>query len=149
MDNEQTTNTSLHAKLAIGLLVGLFVLGGFLAFLIKYYELFSNVSQQVSNSPIQQQVKETPQPVTDYKTESKGLLDAYLRQVENEASLETVNQATNNVRNSLLAMRVSAEDKASHLAKVLLLEEISRLAVEGNTEKLSQKINKLKELNLK
>src|SRR3989339_2177113 len=120
MDNEQITGISFHAKLAIGLIVGLFILGGFLAFLIKYYELFSSVSQQVNNNPIQQQVNETAQPAVNYREQSKGVIDSYLQQIEADSSVDNLVSATNSVREELLSMRVSADDKAGHLAKVLL-----------------------------
>jgi len=146
MDKKLITNNSTYLVISIIISVALLVLGGLLAFLLKYYSLYSRISEQVNKNPLQQQAVDLTQLDREYQTKSQAITSAYFEnwfQFFNEGKLA---EETEKVRDELLSLKVTAEAKAKHLAMVLMLEEIKRLAQDGNQEKISQKIEEFKKL---
>ncbi len=151
MNEEQITRNSISVKLSIIIIIGILALGGIMAFLLKYYELFSEVSNNVNKNPMQQQAmadaNSAANLAANYKSKSKQIVSSYLDGAQGFISSGKMSEETEKSRDQLLALKVDEENKSKHLGMVLLLEEIDRLAKSGNTEKINFKLEELKELS--
>lgn len=162
MNEEQITRNSISVKLSIIIIIGILALGGIMAFLFKYYEifyetsknfnsLFSEVSNNVNKNPMQQQAmadaSSAANLAANYKSKSKQIVSSYLDGAQGFISSGKMSEETEKSRDQLLALKVDEENKSKHLGMVLLLEEIDRLAKSGNTEKINFKLEELKELS--
>lgn len=146
MDKKLITNNTTYLVISIIMSVVLLFLGGLLVFLLKYYSLYSQVSEQVNKNPLQQQVVDLTELDREYQIKSQKIISAYFEnwsQFFNEGKLA---EETEKTRDELLSLKVTAEAKTKHLAMVLMLEEIKRLAQENNQEKIFQKIEEFKKL---
>lgn len=146
MEEEQITSSGSYVKAAIAIAISLLVLGGLWAFLFKYYELYSQVSSNVNKNPMQQEVVDLAKLSSEYQSKSKEITSAYVSNSESFLAAGSLSLETEKTRDSLLSLKVPAEAKAKHLAMVLMLEEIDRLAQENNSEKISQKLEEFKAL---
>jgi hypothetical protein len=147
MNEEKIVQKNIATKLAIIILVGILFVGGVLAFLFKYYELFSEVSSNVNKNPMQQKAVDLAQLETEYQAKSGEIVSNYLHQANDFITAGTMSAETEKARDQLLALKVTADDKAKHLAMVLMLEEIDRLAKANDTDKVNLKLQQLKDLS--
>lgn len=146
MEEEQITSSGSYVKAATVIIISLLVLGGLLAFLFKYYELYSQVSSNVNKNPMQQEAVDLTKLSADYYSKSGEIISAYLSKSAEFLAGGNLSAETEKARDSLLSLKVPAEAKAKHLAMVLMLEEIDRLARDNNSEKATQKIEDFKVL---
>lgn len=146
MEEEQITSSGSYVKAATVIIISLLVLGGLLAFLFKYYELYSQVSSNVNKNPMQQEAVDLTKLSADYYSKSGEITSAYLSKSAEFLAGGNLSAETEKARDSLLSLKVPAEAKAKHLAMVLMLEEIDRLARDNNSEKATQKIEDFKVL---
>lgn len=146
MEEEQLTSSGSYVKAAIIISVSLLVLGGLWAFLFKYYELYSQVSSNVNKNPMQQEAIDLTKISAEYYEKSGGITSSYIVNSLEFLAGGNLSTETEKARDSLLSLKVPAEAKAKHLAMVLMLEEIDRLARDNNSEKAVQKLEDFKVL---
>ena len=146
MEEEQITSSGSYVKAAIAIAISLLIIGGLWAFLFKYYELYSQVSSNVNKNPMQQEAVDLTKLSADYYSKSGEITSAYLSKSAEFLAGGSLSEETEKARDSLLSLKVPAEAKAKHLAMVLMLEEIDRLARDNNSEKATQKLQDFKVL---
>lgn len=146
MEEGQITSSGSYVKAAIAIIISLLVLGGLWAFLFKYYELYSQVSSNVNKNPMQQEAIDLTKLSVDYYDKSEEITSGYLSKSAEFLAGGNLSEETEKTRDSLLSLKVPAEAKAKHLAMVLMLEEIDRLARDNNSEKVAQKLEDFKVL---
>ncbi|MFA6526605.1 MAG: hypothetical protein WCT26_04315 [Candidatus Buchananbacteria bacterium] len=131
-----------HYKIIISFVVALALIAGVTAWMFKYFEVFSDMSQVVSKNPIQQQVVDLAKLSETYKLESSKIFSDFLVSVgESNADISSL---AKQAQNSLLALSLPAEFRQKHLAEVLLLGEIAESAAAGKATISAAKINELK-----
>jgi hypothetical protein len=138
-----TTHIGTARKVIIGCLIGLLLVAGIWFWVAKYFEAFSDMSQIVSNNPLNQKVADSVKLSDDYQTKSTKILSDYLITTATTADLVTL---SNNAQAELLNLTLPNEYKEKHLAEVLLLGEIADLAKAENETAAAKKITNLKEL---
>lgn len=129
-------------KIIVGSIVALVLIAGVSAWLFKYFEAFSDMSQVVSKNPIQQQVVDLAKLSETYKLESTKIVSDFL--ASTEASNADIPALAKQAQNGLLALSLPAEFRQKHLSEVLLLGEIAESAAAGKAEASAAKINELK-----
>lgn len=137
-----TEKIKTHYKIIIGFVVALALIAGVTAWMFKYFEVFSDMSQVVSKNPIQQQVVDLAKLSETYKLESAKIFSDFL--VSAGESNADISSLAKQAQNGLLALSLPAEFRQKHLSEVLLLGEIAESAAAGKTEISAAKINELK-----
>ncbi len=134
----------INPKLLIGLVIGIFIIGGLGLFLLKYYQLFSELGQQVERNPLESQAVNLVQQESGYQSQSAAIISAYLAKAgADNPELENI---TSVAKGQLLKLKVPASFKARHLQYVLLLDEISKLAAAGKSSEIQAKLGELRAL---
>lgn len=131
-----------HYRVIIGVIVGFILVGGLAAWLFKYFEVFSDMSQVVSKNPIQQQVVDLAQLSETYKLESAKIISDFIASA-GESNVD-ISSLAKQAQKDLLALSLPAEFRQKHLSEVLLLGEIAESAAAGKTAISAAKINELK-----
>jgi len=134
----------INPKLLIGLVIGIFIIGGLGFFLLKYFQLFSELGQQVERNPLESQAVNLVQQESGYQSQSAAIISAYLAQAG--ADNPEFENITSVAKGQLLALKVPASFKARHLQYVLLLDEISKLAAAGKSAEIQAKLGELRAL---
>lgn len=130
-------------KVAISFLIGLLLLGGLAALIIRYFEVFSDLNRTVNKNPAQGQAVDLARLAETYQTESAGILSVFFAAYGNGADVPA---AAKQAQQDLLALSLPAEYKQPHLQAILLLGEISDLAAAGDSSELAGKITELRGL---
>lgn len=146
MKQEQTISSSSYVKIGTIITIFLFVLGGGGVFLFKYYQLYSQVSVNVDKNLRPQEVVDLSKLSSEYQNKSEEITSTYIAKSLDFLAEGNLSSETKKTREGLLSLKVPAEVRAKHLAMVLMLEEIDRLARENNLEKISQKLDAFKML---
>lgn len=130
-------------KIIIGALIGLAVIGGLGAWLMRYFEAFSDVSQVANKNPNQKQAADLAQLSEDYLTASARIISDFLTAAEsNPANAGALAQQA---QKSLLALSLPAQFQQKHLSEVLLLGKIIDSAAAGQTAIVAEKISELRQ----
>mgnify|MGYP006910161772 CR=1 FL=1 len=136
-------------RIIIGGLVALVLILGFGFWLTKYFEVLTDMSQNLSQNPLSKRVNELQQSnidlsklETDYLSQSQSLVSEYLTQ----ASVAGADLAvlSSDYQAKMLALTLPARYKESHLAQVLLLGEIAELSQDGKTNQAISKLEALR-----
>lgn len=139
-------------KIIIGAVIGLVIIGGLAALLLKYLSSANGLSQQASKNPLQQaavNLAETStavdpaQLLSAYREQSTAIINDFLQQAVNPDNLAASASAA---QAKFLALKVPAQYKQQHVAEVLLLGEISNLSKAGQSKAAQKKLAEFKEL---
>ena len=142
-----TLKTVVGRKIIIGFLLGLIFLAGISYYLYRYYEIVTEMGQQVAKNPLQQQAVDLDKMEQDYRSSFTQIIGGYLSSADSNVS--NFPEQTVQTQQQLLALKVppSADFKSKHLTTVLALGEIERLVKNGQKDQVITKLEELKNLS--
>ncbi|MFA5048853.1 MAG: hypothetical protein WC516_07560 [Patescibacteria group bacterium] len=138
--------TTVGHKIVIGFLLAIVFVGGISYYLYRYYEIFSEMGQQASRNPLQQQAVDLDKLEQAYRDAFTQIINSYLSLAE--SNVANLSEQSAQAQQQLLALKVPPSDdfRSKHLATVLALGEIERLAKSGQQDQVTTELTELKKL---
>ncbi len=143
----KTIDNSIAQQIVLAVIVIFIFLAGLVTLLGRYYQSVAEVDHQIVQSmqPVASTVDADKLTAT-YQSQYRGLIGDYLGRLDQGLGGEELLSATRQTKQSLLDLKVTAALKDTHLATVLLLDDLEAAFGQADNKVIQADVSRLEQL---